>query len=528
MNIIFGGLAMKFRYQKLCSLLMAGAMILSCTPCAVMAEEVPEEIVIEEEQANIQIDEDVLDESVLVEEVSLEDIVQLEEIAVTDDVEESTDEYVQNGSEVVAEDGATELGLSLDNPIDISIGQVVSRTTTEAHERAYYRFVTSAELSSYTVSVSGTNGWVYVGKRSGDRVNAIATENNGFVYETGSYIYKLEPNQTYYVKFECAMAPIVTYNIQVSATPDEPDTAVAAKATNVGESITGNICIKADTDWFKFNTGSTLSSYTISATGTSGIVNVNVYDSSMKLKGAINEADISAKSVVAKLPVNSTGYIEVSYGDKSGDYTIGISSSPDEPDTQATAKNVNITTGVSGNICSSDDIDYYVFKATKNGRYTLTFSSDAGGLNVAVLNKGGVNKGSASVSAFENSSITFEGRAGQNYYICLNGSAGGYRFWGKVKAFALSTSVKKLVNGKRSFIVTVKGAKDGEGYQVQYSIKSNMKNAKKKTFGYGSKKCTASGLKSGKTYYVQVRSYRTVDGKKIYSSWSKAKKIKVK
>lgn len=499
---------MKFRYHKLCSLLMAGAMVLSCTPSAIMAEELPEEIVLQEvetEDGETYISLEDADDAVVIEEVSPEEIAQLEEITVADDMEETSEEYIQCGDEAVAEDGAEGPGLSLDNPIDISLGQVVSRTTTKSQEKAYYRFVTSAVLSSYTVSVSGTNGWVYVGKRVGDRVSAVSTSSDRtFIYESGSYVYKLEPNQTYYVQFECAMAPVVTYNIQVSATPDEPDDAVTAKQVKAGESLTGNICTKADTDWFKFATGSTLSSYTISATGTSGIVNVTVYDSKMQAKGTITNADIAAKSVAAKLPVNSTGYIKVSYSQKCGDYTIGISSSPDEPDTQATAKNVNITTGVSGNICTPDDMDYYVFKASKNGKYTLTFKSYAGGLNVAVLDKGGNSKGSASVSAYENSSITFDGRSGQKYYICLSGSAGAYKFWGKVKAFALSTSVSKLTKGKRSFIVTVKGAKDGEGYQVQYSLKSNMKSAKKKTFGYGSKKCTATGLKSGKIYYVQV------------------------
>ena len=33
-------------------------------------------------------------------------------------------------------------------------------------------------------------------------------------------------------------------------------------------------------------------------------------------------------------------------------------------------------------------------------------------------------------------------------------------------------------------------------------------------------------LKAGKTYYVKVRAYKTVDGKKIYSSWSKVKSAK--
>ena len=35
-------------------------------------------------------------------------------------------------------------------------------------------------------------------------------------------------------------------------------------------------------------------------------------------------------------------------------------------------------------------------------------------------------------------------------------------------------------------------------------------------------------LKAKKYYYVRVRTYKTVGGKKYYSSWSKSKKIKTK
>jgi len=68
------------------------------------------------------------------------------------------------------------------------------------------------------------------------------------------------------------------------------------------------------------------------------------------------------------------------------------------------------------------------------------------------------------------------------------------------------------------------------GYQVQYS--------RSKTFAKGNEKVTVRGyqktskkigdLTSGKKYYVRVRTYKTVDGKKYYSSWSEAKSTAVK
>ena len=41
-------------------------------------------------------------------------------------------------------------------------------------------------------------------------------------------------------------------------------------------------------------------------------------------------------------------------------------------------------------------------------------------------------------------------------------------------------------------------------------------------------KYTKSSLKKKKTYYFKVRTYRKVSGKKVYSSYSSVKSVKVK
>lgn len=56
-----------------------------------------------------------------------------------------------------------------------------------------------------------------------------------------------------------------------------------------------------------------------------------------------------------------------------------------------------------------------------------------------------------------------------------------------------------------------------------------MKSAKKLTVkGAGKTSAKVSKLKGGTKYYVQVRTYRIVDGKRIYSNWSKAKPVTTK
>ena len=96
-----------------------------------------------------------------------------------------------------------------------------------------------------------------------------------------------------------------------------------------------------------------------------------------------------------------------------------------------------------------------------------------------------------------------------------------------------STSIKKLSRGKKSF--TVKWKKQSTqttGYQIRYSTKSSMSKAKTITVK-GNKKTSKKikHLKSKKKYYVQVRTYKTVKGKKYALPWDEGrdpKKVKTK
>ncbi len=93
------------------------------------------------------------------------------------------------------------------------------------------------------------------------------------------------------------------------------------------------------------------------------------------------------------------------------------------------------------------------------------------------------------------------------------------------KAVALS----KLTAGKRQLTVTWKKGKNITGYQVQYSLKKSFSAAKTVTIKKAATvKTVLKNLTTGKTYYVRIRAYKTVNGKKYFSAWSKAKSAKVK
>ncbi len=92
------------------------------------------------------------------------------------------------------------------------------------------------------------------------------------------------------------------------------------------------------------------------------------------------------------------------------------------------------------------------------------------------------------------------------------------------------TSVSKVTASKNSLKVTLKKKlKQVTGYQIQYSTSKDFKSAKTKTVSsYKKTSVTLKSLKAKKTYYVRVRTYKKVDGKKYYSEWSKVKSKKTK
>lgn len=101
-----------------------------------------------------------------------------------------------------------------------------------------------------------------------------------------------------------------------------------------------------------------------------------------------------------------------------------------------------------------------------------------------------------------------------------------YAKWKKVTV--KTPSIQKLSNlsGKK-MKVQIKGVSGAKGYEIRYSTNSKMKSSKYTTVTSKSK--TISKMKKNKTYYVQVRAYKKDSaGKKVNSSWSKTKTIKIK
>ena len=138
------------------------------------------------------------------------------------------------------------------------------------------------------------------------------------------------------------------------------------------------------------------------------------------------------------------------------------------------------------------------------------------------------------VSSSATTSKTVTGLKNKTYYVRVRTykTVDGVKYysgWSSKLIVPMGTTLSSVTKGKQKFTAKwKKQTTEVTGYQIQYSTS--------KTFASGNKTVTVSSskttsktvkkLKSKKTYYVRIRTYKTVDGIKCYSGWSSKKSVK--
>ena len=80
--------------------------------------------------------------------------------------------------------------------------------------------------------------------------------------------------------------------------------------------------------------------------------------------------------------------------------------------------------------------------------------------------------------------------------------------------------------GKQKITVSYKKAAGADGYQIAYSM--NKKKFQYVTVDAKNLKTVLQGLKSKRNYFIKVRAYKTIEGKKFYGAFSDISQVKVK
>lgn len=180
-------------------------------------------------------------------------------------------------------------------------------------------------------------------------------------------------------------------------------------------------------------------------------------------------------------------------------------------------------------------------KEISDSNYTVTYSNsqscEIGTYSLTVLFKG--NYSGSITKSYEITKVKQDATAdsGKNSNGNSKGSQVGNQNaageQNEIKTGKVSKS-KRLKMGrikvknkkKRRVRVTWKKLSKVTGYQVQYSLNKKFKKAKKVRTKKG--KYTIKKLKKKKRYYIRVRAYKKSGKKKVYGTWSKVKKIKIK
>jgi len=177
-------------------------------------------------------------------------------------------------------------------------------------------------------------------------------------------------------------------------------------------------------------------------------------------------------------------------------------------------------------------------KVAKKSEITLTWTSLGDGVKYEVYIKNGKKWTKLTTTSKTSYTVKKDGKkkylkADKEYQFrvraVVDDIKGKYSSTLKVETIP-STATLKLKAGKKQLTASWSKVSDISGYEVQYSTskKFSKKTTKTVKVKKSSKKTTIKKLKKGKKYFVRIRTYKTVDGKKIYSGWSTVKNVKVK
>ena len=149
----------------------------------------------------------------------------------------------------------------------------------------------------------------------------------------------------------------------------------------------------------------------------------------------------------------------------------------------------------------------------------------------AITQKLTVKLGTKTLKAGTDYTVSYKNNKAVGKATVVITGKGGYK--GSItKTFKIcppKTTLKSATSPKTKQLKTTYSNVSGvTGYQVTYSTSSKFTKATTKSVIVKGTSKTISKLTKGKTYYVKVRTYKTVNGTRYYSAYSAVKKVKIK
>ncbi|MBR1416918.1 MAG: fibronectin type III domain-containing protein [Bacilli bacterium] len=246
----------------------------------------------------------------------------------------------------------------------------------------------------------------------------------------------------------------------------------------------------------------------------------NLTLTSDSISGFKEEMDYTGKEIKQKVKVTYLGKKLI----EGTDYTI----------TYKNNKNVGTSTIIiKGNGIFNGTIKKtFKITAKKISKSNITVSDKTYNAGKAVNGKVVIKDGDKTLKLNKDYTIKYKNNKNIGQASVIIKGMGNYKGSVTKKFYVIpkTTSISKLTTISKGFIIKWKRYTiETTGYQLEYSLDKKFKTSTKVLIKNNQTNTkTISKLKSNKKYYVRIRTYKVVNGKKIYSAWSKIKSIKTK
>lgn len=278
----------------------------------------------------------------------------------------------------------------------IELNESYSGMLETADDVEFYKFTTTNNDSFYKMELRNTEATeaIKLTLYSGDDVTTDIYDLTASVTTANSDTRKLEPNHTYYISvqrdyFKC------TGNYKLSVTEikdDVPDSYAKSTTLSLNRKKAYNLETVEDVDYFKFTTTSNDSFYKIELANTEvtdAISAILYYEDDIttnQLSIVAYKASIGSEAI--KLKPNHTYYISVqrNYFKCTGNYKLSVTEIKDDAsDTFKNSKKIELNKKSTYKLNVDGDVDYFKFKASKSGTYTITLANKSGNNSIDAI-----------------------------------------------------------------------------------------------------------------------------------------------
>lgn len=432
-----------------------------------------------------------------------------------------------------------------------TLGKNYSSTISSSNTSDYYKFtVKRPGTVTFTVnSYINQSLKLYDAKQNNLSSNSI-TNSNSSVAEKNVVTYNVVAGE-YYAVFSCYYSDYGKYNFTITASAAGESFEDSQTSTNnsmqyaskidLNTSYTAHIALNDKSDYFVFDLPSSGEINIVSNIAMNSKMYLydskgnQIYNTSLE-KETVNPTDKISRAFDLVKGRYYLEYTRHSYYYEYGkiNFTVNFTSANESfAETQESSNNsfeyassIALGKRYYGQIAANDSCDYYKFSIPKNGKVTFDINTGYSGY-VEIYDSAfeyvtRESIGGETNNEFDNLKFTKELNKGTYYLVFeqdYHSNTGNFNFAVSfseiVNPPAMPSSLKVSSRGVNSLKLSWSKVSGATGYQLQ----RKSGNSYVTVATTASTSATVNNLKAGTAYSFKVRAYKTVNGKKYYSSW---------